>query len=788
MQRQPLPPIQTDPSVGLTAAEVRERAEKGWANGTISSASRSEWQIIAKNLLTFFNLVFAVLALLLAVAGSSIKNMTFLVVVLCNIAIGCYQEIRAKRAVDKLTLVAAEKIHVLRDGAMELISSEALVRDDIVEFVVGDQICADALILSGSVQVNEALVTGEEDAVTRQAGETLLSGSFVVSGKCRARLTAVGADSFASRLALEAKKDPHAAKSEMMTALDKLIRFVGIALIPVGLALFYQEFYILQNGLTDSAEGTVAALIGMIPEGLYLLTSVAMAASSLKLTRDKVLVKDLNCIESLAHVDVLCVDKTGTITEAAMEVEQIVPLTQAPPERLEQILTAIYGGADPENDTARAMTELFRGGTNWECLRRIPFTSETKWSATVFRSHGTFIVGAPEFVMAHRYAELREQVEGWSKQGSRVLLVAQLSGELTGILEPGKLQPLALIVLSNRIRPAARDTFRYFKEQGVTIKVISGDNPLAVSQVALRAGIKGAENYVDASTLITDEALIRAATECTVFGRVTPDQKKKLIAALKAAGHTVAMTGDGVNDVLAMKAADCSVAMASGAQAASQVAQLVLLESDFAAMPAIVGEGRRVINNINRAASLFIVKNIVSLSLSLLSLLLGWAYPLEPIQLSVISVLTIGVPSFFLAMEPNYERVTGKFLPTVLRRSLPGGLTSLVTVTLAQLLMPLLGLPETMASTVCTALICMGGLVVLHHTCKPYNLIRRILVAAMALAIVFCFVALPDFFSFHFGTLTENLIFIALLIVPPLVYIGLSRLVKGIEKLFSRKK
>ena len=532
----------------------------------------------------------------------------------------------------------------------------------------------------------------------------------------------------------------------------------------------------------------MAALIGMIPEGLYLLTSVAMAASSLKLTRDKVLVKDLNCIESLAHVDVLCVDKTGTITEAAMEVSQVVPLTQVPDGFLEEIFTAFYAGADPENDTARALSDRFSGETDWECLQRIPFTSETKWSAASFHTHGTFVVGAPEFVMAHRYAELQPQVENWSKNGSRVLLAAQFSGELTGVMEPDRLQPLALIVLSNRIRPAARDTFRYFNEQGVTIKVISGDNPLAASQVALRAQIPGAEQYIDASTLTTDEALADAATRYTVFGRVTPDQKKKLITALKAAGHTVAMTGDGVNDVLAMKTADCSIAMASGAQAASQVAQLVLLKSDFAAMPAIVGEGRRVINNINRAASLFIVKNIISLGLSLISLLVGWPYPLEPIQLSIISVLTIGVPSFFLAMEPNYERVTGKFLPTVLRRSLPGGLTSLVTVTLAQVLMPVLGMPANMQSTLCTGLICMGGLVVLHHTCKPYNLMRRILWFAMLLAITACFTLLRGFFNLHYGSLTQNLTFLSILLAPPLIFTLISQVIEKLERLFRRKK
>ena len=780
--RQPLDVLETDPALGLTDAQVGERMEKGWANGIPASVSKSEWEIIGKNLLTFFNLVFVTMAVILALAGSSVKNMTFMIVVICNLCIGCYQEIRAKRAVDKLTLVAAQKIRTLRNGEETAISSELLVRDDIVFFAPGDQICADGVLLEGNLQVNEALITGEEDPVSKQAGDPLFSGSIVIAGIGKTRLTAVGWDSFAAKLALEAKKDPRASKSEMMNALDKLIRVVGFALIPVGLALFYQEFAALERGLTASAEATVAALVGMIPEGLYLLTSIAMAASCLKLAFDKVLVKDMNCIEALARTDIVCVDKTGTITESVMEVEQVIPLTQDPPERLEQIMTAYYTGSDPENDTARAMVEVFGGETNWECVHRIPFTSQTKWSAAIFRGQGAFVVGAPEFVMGHRYEEIREDVEYWSKKGSRVLLVSQHAGELKGHLEPGKLRVLALIVLSNRIRKAAAETFRYFREQGVTVKVISGDNPLAVSQVALRAGIPGAENYADASAWQTDEELAEAAESCTVFGRVTPEQKKKLLAAMKAAGHTVAMAGDGVNDVLAMKESDCSVALASGAQAASQVAQLVLLKSDFAAMPAIVGEGRRVINNIQRAASLFLVKNILSLGLAVVTLFTKWPYPFQPLHLTLISSLTIGIPSFFLAMEPNYERVTGKFLPTVLRRALPGGMTNLVMVLLTQLVMTQLGCDTAHISTACAAVIGAGGLAVLFETCKPYNPLRRILWGAMAGAMVLGFTAFAGFFNLAYGPLSDVLIILVLLVATPTVFVLISWLLKRMTK------
>ena len=778
--------VHAAPETGLTTAQVRQRKECGLGNGAPVSAGRSEMQIIAGNLLTFFNLVFGILAVVLALAGSSVKNMTFLIVVVWNLAIGCIQEIRAKRAVDKLTLVAAQKLPVIRDGKMQVVSSEELVRDDIVEFSQGQQICADAVLLTGTLKMNEALVTGEEDAVLKNAGDTLLSGSVVVAGTGRARLTAVGAAAFASRLAMEAKKDPKAAASEMMRSLDQLIRVVGIALIPVGLLLFFQEFKVLGRNLTDSAEAVVAALVGMIPEGLYLLTSVAMAASSLKLTRDKVLVKDLNCIEALARVDVLCVDKTGTITEPVMAVENVIPLTEDPPERLERILAAIYTGAQPENDTGRAMVEVFAGETNWEREEEIPFTSQKKWRCVSFRGQGAYYIGAPEAIMGSRYEEIRETAESWSAKGCRVLLIARYAGELTEEPQSGMQRPLALIILGNPLRPQAKETFRYFREQGVAVKVISGDNPVTASRVAAEAGIPGAECYVDLSALKTDEELAEAAKNCTVFGRVTPDKKKKLIAELKAQGHTVAMTGDGVNDVLAMKEANCSIAMAGGAQAAGQVAQMVLLKSDFAAMPAIVGEGRRVINNIQRAASLFLVKNILSMGLALVTLLTRQPYPFQPLHLTLISALTIGTPSFFLAMEPNYERVSGKFLPTVLRRALPGGLANLLMVLLAQLVLTQLEMPAAQISTVCAALVGCVGMLVLWDVCKPFDWFRRVLWCAMGCALVFCFWVMPGFFELQHGSFGDTLVMLVMLLAAPTVLRGTNRLVNLLQQTIRR--
>ena len=572
----------------------------------------------------------------------------------------------------------------------------------------------------------------------------------------------------------------------MMRSLDKLIKVIGFALIPIGAVLFYQEYFVLKLSLQVSAETTAAALVGMVPEGLYLLTSIALAASSIKLTKKRILVQDMNCIETLSRVDVLCVDKTGTITEPAMELQNILPLTDHPPEYLEAVLTALFGAQQPENDTAKAFYQLFQGESDWVCTHRIPFTSETKWSAGIFEKQGAFLAGAPEFILENRYPEIQKEVEPLLQSGCRVLLLASYQGipRPEGI-DPQLVSPLALISLVSRIRPNAQKTFAYFKEQGVAIKVISGDNPETVSAVAARAGIENAHAFVDATTLDTEEALFEAAERYAVFGRVTPEQKRTLIRALKAQKHTVAMTGDGVNDVLAMKEADCSIAMASGAQAASQVARLVLLDSDFSAMPDIVGEGRRVINNIQRAASLFLVKNIFALGLSLLALLTGWPYPLEPQHMSIISGLTIGVPSFFLAMEPNYQRVQGRFLAGVLRRAFPGGLTNIFAVLAAQAFMAAFSLPLEQISTVCTAILAVVGMLVLFQVCKPFDTFRKLIWFAMAAALVGCFTLLGDIFELHISSSTL-LIMAVLLIMIPTVFFVMQRLFDWGDKIYAR--
>ena len=768
-----IPMLQADPAEGLSPQETKLRQSNGLSNIMPPSNTKSEGQIIKENVLTFFNLIFLVLALCLCLVGS-FKNLMFLLVAAANTVVGSFQEIRAKRAVDKLTLVAAGTAKAIRSGQRISVRTDQLVRDDIVEFAAGDQICADAVVRDGQLQVNESLLTGEADAILKNPGDTLKSGSFVISGRARVQLTHVGSESYAAKLAAEARRNVRSTKSEMMLSLTKLITVVGIALIPLGIILFLRHFLSVFQGLPlrDSVESTVSALIGMIPEGLYLLTSVAIAASCLKLSRKRVLVQDMNCIETLAHVDVLCVDKTGTITEPTMEVTDVYPLNS---ERfsyddIEKILAAFYHGEEPDNETARAMGQQFAGETTWRAVKRMAFSSSTKWSGADFGENGRYVVGAPEFIMGDRYDSIRGEAEPWSERGCRVLLLAAYDTAFDdGPLQSAHVAPIALVFLSNLLRPDAQETFRYFASQGVSVRVISGDNPITVAQIAARAGIENADRYVDATTLSTEQDFEEAVKYYTVFGRVTPEQKRYLVRAFQKQGHTVAMTGDGVNDVLALKDANCGIAMASGSQAASQVAQIVLLNSQFSAMPAIVAEGRRVINNIQRAASLFLVKNIFSFALTLLLLFIDMPYPLLPIQLSLISTFTIGIPSFFLALEPNYARVEGKFMRNVIRRAMPGGLTNLTIVLLAGFFTSTFGLSNEQLNTICVWVMSAVGLVTLYHVSVPFTRLRLAVLAAMTAAMLFSLLVIPAFFDLPTLNASSALILVTLLLACPTV-------------------
>ena len=773
MNREAAQRYQADISRGLSQEQVQERIDSGWTNEMVTEESKTVGQIIKGNLLTYFNLIFAILAILVVAAGS-FRSLTFLPVVIANLFIGILQEIRAKKTLDQLTMLNAPKAEVVRNGQISEIPAEELVLDDIVIFRAGDQICADAIVLDGSVLVNEALLTGESDELRKELGDFLMSGSFVVSGECYARLERVGADSYISELTLEAKAQDQKKHSEMLRVLDRMVGIVGILIVPIGVFLFVQQYVFSGASFQSSILSMVAAVVGMIPEGLYLLASVALVVSVIRLASQKVLVHDMKCIESLARVDVLCVDKTGTITENEMQISSVILMEGFNPTQgvgLKAQISTLIAAMPEGNLTMQALKRYFKTPLKKNAEAVFPFSSTYKYCTAVFPDNA-YVLGAPELVLRSDYEKYRPLMESYSADGFRTVLFGRYEGVPDGQALTEPVIPMGLILLTNPIRRDAPETFRYFAQQGVAIKVISGDNPLTVSQIAAEAGIPGAENYVDASTLETEDALRSAAEQYTVFGRVTPEQKRLLVRALRSAGHTVGMTGDGVNDVLALKEADCSVAMASGCDAAAQVSQLVLLESDFSAMPSVVAEGRRVVNNIQRSASLFLVKNIFSFLMSVFSACFMLNYPLEPAQISLISMFTIGIPGFFLALQPIAEAIHGRFLSNVLIKALPAGLTDFLVVGALVIFGRVFGVNETDISNACTMLLAIVGFMILHHISKPLNLLRWIVWVGSGVGLLVCSIYLGDIFGITHMSMECVMLFVVFAIVtePTLRY------------------
>ena len=733
-----------DPESGLSDAQVQQRVQAGKVNRDASVPTKSISRIIRDNACTLFNLINAVLATAVLLVGSY-KNLLFLGVVFSNLIIGTVQEIRAKRTVDKLSLLSAAGAHVIRGGKRKTVPLEEVVLDDILELSSGGQIAADCVIRIGECEVNESLVTGEADPIHKTVGDTLLSGSYLVSGRCRAQVEHVGADNYIATISAGAKQLKRA-QSAIMDALNRIIRFVSIMIIPVGALLFLKQLSIDGNTLSHAVVSTTAALIGMIPEGLVLLTSSVLAVSVIRLSRHRVLVQELYCIEALARVDVLCLDKTGTITEGRMELHDVVPLGEGFRMQAEQALSALACVQEDGGPTMDAVRRRYSSSPGWNVVQTMPFSSEKKWSGASFAGHGTYVLGAPEFVLRGNIGAIEPMMVRYTRE-NRVLLLAHADGGFVGRDLPDGLRPMALILIRDVIRPQAPDTLRYFAEQGVGLKVISGDNMHTVSAIARRAGLEGADRCVDASTLKTDEELAAAAERYTVFGRVSPMQKQQLVRALKAQGHTVAMTGDGVNDVLALREADCSVAMASGSDAARNVAQLVLLDSRFDAMPLVVAEGRRTINNIQRSASLFLVKTIYATLLAVLFLLIPLPYPFMPIQLTLTSVFTIGIPSFVLALEPNWERVKGDFLRNVISKAVPGAVTIVFNVLVVSAAAFLLDIPQQQISTMCVMLTGFTGFLLVFRICLPFNPLRIALFAVIVGGFTLCIIFLHSLFS-----------------------------------------
>ena len=747
-KRIPTTRYRPDHQTGLTAQQVQEHRMHGWTNQPVDPPSKTTKEIIQENVFTYFNLIFLVLAVLLCLVGS-FRDLTFLPVIVLNTLIGIVQETRAKKVLDNLTMLNAPHAMVIRDGKKSQINAENLVVDDIVIFEAGNQVCADAEVCAGEVQVNESLLTGESDEITKRKGDQLMSGSFIVSGQCHARLDKVGADSYISRLTLEAKAMQNTEQSEMIRSLDKLVKWVGVAIIPIGIILFIQAFVFQGEGFRSSVTSMIAAVIGMIPEGLYLLASVALAVSSIRLAQKKVLLHDMKCIETLARVNVLCVDKTGTITENTMEVQDVIPTKEYEEGKLRplsELLGDFTAAQSSDNITMEAMKRYFKIASGKKAVAKTGFSSASKYSSVTFEE-ASYVLGAPEFVLKEQYENYEETISAHASKGARVLVFGTAKEEPDGKPLKEAVTPLAYVLLANPIRQEAKETFTYFAEQGVEVKVISGDNPLTVSEVAKEAGIAGAERYVDASTLHTEEEMRAAVLNNAVFGRVTPNQKRKFVQILKEEGKTVAMTGDGVNDVLALKDADCSIAMASGSDAAAQASQLVLLESDFSCMPEVVLEGRRVVNNIQRSASLFLVKNIFSFLLSLVSFVFMFTYPLEPSQISLISMFTIGVPAFFLALEPNKNIIKGHFLTNVFLKALPAALTDVLAVGALVIFGRTFGVSSADISTAATMLLSIVGFMILYTISAPMNVLRGVILGGCIVGLLFCSIFLNDLFA-----------------------------------------
>lgn len=768
--------------IGLTDAEVEQRIEQGLTNHTDISTDKTTKEIVVSNVCTYFNLIFLVITILLVAVGS-FRNLTFLPIIIGNTVIGIVQELRAKKTLEKMSLLNAPHADVIRNGEMTQIATEKLVKDDVILLTAGKQICADAVVIDGSIQVNESLLTGEADEVEKPVGSTLMSGSFVVSGECYARLEKVGNESYISKLSMEAKSMGSKEQSEMIRSINQIVKWIGIVIIPIGIILFWQSHFVNDVSISKSVTSTVAAIIGMIPEGLYLLTTIALALSTMKLANKKVLLHDMKSIETLARVDVLCVDKTGTITEPDMKVsdiflcqccsnpayndqsgmrensllqkqEQMAVHSELSLDELKKLIVRYAYASKDNNATMLALKEYAEGfvktgdsglkihNSHNDIAGRIidqqAFSSSRKYGSITF-ADGTYLLGAPEFILGDDFHIVENEIQSYTEKGDRVLLFARRDSDKT--------IPLGFVALANPIRQNAVKTFEYFKKQRVAIKVISGDNPKTVSQIAMQAGIENADKYIDAASLDSKEKIAKAVSQYTVFGRVTPKQKQQLVKALQQKGHTVAMTGDGVNDILAMKDADCSVAMASGSEAAAQAAQVVLLDSDFVHMPDVVYEGRRVVNNIERSASLFLVKNIFSLLLALFSVISMFTYPLEPSQISLISMFTIGLPGFLLAMEPNKERIKGHFLTNVMLKALPGGLTDVIAISALVVCGAVFSIPEESIGTIATMVLSVVGFMILFKISEPLNTMKYVVIGINVAGFVLCVYFLKDLFA-----------------------------------------
>ena len=730
-----------NPVCGLSSAEVAERVAQGKVNAASTLKTKSFGRIFYDNICTLFNLINVLLFVALLLVGS-FKNLLFIGVVFFNTIIGIVQEIRSKQSVDKLTILTASKVSVLRDGVLTEVSKDELVLDDVIHLSRGSQIPADCQLLEGECKVNESLLTGESDLIAKTEGDELLSGSFIAAGTCYAKITKVGAECYAAKINNEAKYIKKN-NSQILKSFKFIIKLCTIIIFPIGALLFSSQFFFRGADLQSAVVGTVAALVGMIPGGMILLTSTVLAVSIIRLARKKVLVNEMYCIETLARVDVICLDKTGTLTADAMHVSDIHLFDGAQEDEVKTALSSLHHASTEVNATMQAIGDYIEKVEPLDVHAFAPFSSETKWSGGQFANGKTYILGAAEFVFSdkEKYKEVFDAIEQIAET-VRIVVLAVTDNPLSESQLPVGLKPMALVLIKDTLRENVNQTVNYFREQGVTLKVISGDSVHTVRNIALETGIEGADKAINMTEIHTDEELEKAAETYNIFGRVTPAQKKKLVLALKKHGHTVAMTGDGVNDVLALKEADCSIAMASGSEAARNVSQLVLVDNDFGSMPEVVAEGRRTINNIERSSSLYLVKTIYSILLSLIFTFFALQYPFEPIQLTLIGGLTIGFPSFVLALQPNKNIVRGNFTKNIIARALPAALCVVINVLAAAILSVTLQMPHAEVSTIAVYVTSLTCFLLVLRLSIPINALRAAMLAVslsgLSIAFVFC--------------------------------------------------
>ena len=762
-------------NTGLNDFEIEDRISRNLINYDTSIPTKSIKRIIFDNVFTLFNIINVVLGLCIFFTGSY-RNMLFLGVVICNTLISTIQEIRSKMTIDKLSLLVETKANVIRNKKNVKIDVNDIVKDDLILFKMGNQIMVDSVILEGNVEVNESCITGESDLIYKKVGDLLLSGSYIVSGSCKAKVHNVGIDNYSSKISSGAKYVKKV-NSEIMSSLNKIIKIISILIIPVAILLFLNQYFLTENNVNDSIINTVAALISMIPEGLVLLTSTVLAVSVIKLSKHNVLVQELYCIETLARVDVICFDKTGTLTEGKMRVSEYISLSDLDEKKaLREFCNTLN-----DNNTMDAIKEKYGVSNKWKVEEAIPFSSEKKWSLVTFENHGSYIIGAPEFILKD-ISKIKSSLDEYSKHG-RVLLFAHSNQKVLSKRLPNDIEVLGLILLEDTIRKESLKTINYFKKQGVEVKIISGDNPNTVKNVAEKIGLKF-NKTIDMSDINSNG--IKDYSCYSIFGRVTPSQKQEIIKELKKT-HTVAYVGDGVNDVLALKEADCSIAPINGSDIARTVSQLVLMDSNFDSLPVIVNEGRKSINNIERSSSLFIVKTIYATILALIFIFINMKYPFIPIQLTLTSALTIGIPSFFLALEPNYEKIKGNFFINIFSKAFPTALTIVINIIFAVIIGDILNLTEEQVSTISVVLTGFIGFLHIYIISRPMTIMRASLLSILITVFVMGIVGLRNLFSLAFITPYLLLLTVVLMANTLFIFILMNKLFnKYIYKFIKR--